>query len=394
MRGTASDTDLRRILLYGIISRLYFHLPILFVFLFLRNYGVFRVEALLAAYGVALTLASRAVKLLPSQLSQRTIVAIGEAVKAVGLLIILVAPPYWGALLGQVLAGIGFGLTAGRETALLRAVAPPERATVLQGNLQSYIFASTLIGGVVGSVLFRAAHWLPFVASILAIVVATAVIATVSEPRPEATSVGQASQPRPTVGSERALWMSYYIVSRALAMALFVGFLPYLFFAELHLPVAVFGVVLGLYSVAALISARFAVRVGARIGARRTAGIGSILVVVAVVLFWQGSLALSLIGITLLGVGAGGVRPLGLAGLDLQALPAPARGRLLERQEQIFGVLNAAALVGGGAVLANASFGALMLVFAGCYAAFVVAFAVGSWNFRRPHAQEGLASHA
>jgi predicted MFS family arabinose efflux permease len=374
---------LGRIFAYGIVSRLYFHLPILFVFLLLRGYGVFEVEILLAVYGIALTIASRAGQLLPATLPQRRVIAIGEAVKAIGLVAIVAASPYWLAMAGQILSGAGFGFTAGRETALLRSIAPAERATKLQGDLQSYIFASTLVGGAIGAAFFKAARWLPFVASIATIVVAAAIVASVVEPARAASAGGPAGAPAPPIGAERATWMSYYIVSRALAMALFVGFLPYLFFVELRLQVALFGVVLGLYSVAAFASARFVSRIGARVGERTAAIAGSVVVLVAVLLFWQGSLAAALVGITLLGLGAGGVRPLGLAGLRLGELPGDARGALLVRQEQIFGVVNASVLVIGGAVLANASFDALMVAFVVGYAVFTAGFAVAARSWTR-----------
>jgi predicted MFS family arabinose efflux permease len=370
---------LRRIFTYGVVSRLYFHLPILFVFLLLRDYGVFDVEVLLAVYGISLTLASRAGQLLPPTLPQRYVVAVGEVVKAVGLLAIVAASPYWLALVGQVLSGAGFGFTAGRETALLRAIAPPERATALQGNLQSYIFLSTLAGGAVGAVLFDAAHWLPFVASIVSILVAAAVVAAVHEPAPTTPAGGG-----PTAGAkapmsgDRATWVAYYVVSRALAMALFVGFLPYLFFVRLQLHVALFGVVLGLYSVSAFVSARYVARFGERVGNRAAAVLSAVLVLAAVLLFLQGSLAAALVGIAVLGLGAGGVRPLGLAGLRLGELAGDARGALLVRQEQIFGVVNATVLVVGGAILDGSSFRVLMVVFAAGYAVFAAGFSVAA----------------
>jgi len=381
-----------RIFSYGVVSRLYFHLPVLFVFLLLRDYGILAVEVLLAVYGVSLTLASWAGQSLPATLSQRAVIAFGEALKAVGLVLIVVSTSYWAAFAGQVLAGVGFGLTAGRETALLRAVAPPERATVLQGNLQSYIFLSTLVGGVLGAVLFTWAQSLPFLASIASILVAAAIVAAVREPARMAAPAGAASastqaSPAPATDepgrrSGRGIWVAYYVVSRALAMALFVGFLPYLFFVQMELPVAWFGVVLGLYSVAAFLSARYVSRAGGAIGNLTAAVLSALLILIAVLLFAQGSRTAGLVGIAVLGLGAGGIRPLGLAGLRLAELAPDVRGRLLLRQEQLFGLVNAAALVLGGVILANLSFRDTMNAFAIGFAVFVAGFAAAIWKSR------------
>ena len=381
-----------RIFSYGVVSRLYFHLPVLFVFLLLRDYGILAVEVLLAVYGVSLTLASWAGQSLPATLSQRAVIAFGEALKAVGLVLIVVSTSYWAAFAGQVLAGVGFGLTAGRETALLRAVAPPERATVLQGNLQSYIFLSTLVGGVLGAVLFTWAQSLPFLASIASILVAAAIVAAVREPARMAALAGAASastqaSPAPATDepgrrSGRGIWVAYYVVSRALAMALFVGFLPYLFFVQMELPVAWFGVVLGLYSVAAFLSARYVSRAGGAIGNLTAAVLSALLILIAVLLFAQGSRTAGLVGIAVLGLGAGGIRPLGLAGLRLAELAPDVRGRLLLRQEQLFGLVNAAALVLGGVILANLSFRDTMNAFAIGFAVFVAGFAAAIWKSR------------
>lgn len=380
-----------RIFSYGVVSRLYFHLPVLFVFLLLRDYGILAVEVLLAVYGVSLTLASWAGQSLPATLSQRAIIAFGEVLKAVGLVLIVVSTSYWAAFAGQVLAGVGFGLTAGRETALLRAVAPPDRATVLQGNLQSYIFLSTLVGGVLGAVLFSWAQFLPFLASIASILVAAAIVAAVREPARPTPAAGPAgaapAPPSPATGapggrSGRGIWVAYYVVSRALAMALFVGFLPYLFFVQQQLPVAWFGVVLGLYSVTAFVSARYVSRAGQAIGNLTAAVLSALLILVAVLLFAQGSRAAGLVGIAVLGLGAGGIRPLGLAGLRLAELAPDARSRLLLRQEQLFGVVNAAALVLGGVILANLTFRDTMNAFAAGFAVFAAGFAVAIWMAR------------
>lgn len=407
-----------RIFSYGVVSRLYFHLPVLFVFLLLRDYGILAVEVLLAVYGVALTLASWAGQSLPATLSQRAIIAFGEALKAVGLALIVVSTSYWAAFAGQVLAGAGFGLTAGRETALLRAVAPPDRATVLQGNLQSYIFLSTLVGGVLGAVLFTWAQSLPFLASIASILVAAAIVAAVREPARTTSAAGPAgatsaaspagatsapgragapqAPPSPATGEAdrrggRGIWVAYYVVSRALAMALFVGFLPYLFFVQLRLPVAWFGVVLGLYSVTAFFSARYVSRAGQVIGNLTAAVLSALLILVAVVLFAQGGRAAALVGIAVLGLGAGGIRPLGLAGLRLAELAPQARARLLLRQEQLFGVVNAAALVLGGVILANVSFRGTMNAFAVGFAVFAAVFAVAI-RMSRPRAGAGAVA--
>ncbi|HET8658736.1 MAG TPA: hypothetical protein VFM55_07030 [Micromonosporaceae bacterium] len=375
-----------RIFSYGVVSRLYFHLPVLFVFLLLRDYGILAVEVLLAVYGVSLTLASWAGQSLPATLSQRAVIAFGEALKAVGLVLIVVSTSYWAAFAGQILAGVGFGLTAGRETALLRAVAPPDRATVLQGNLQSYIFLSTLVGGVLGAVLFTWAQSLPFLASIASILVAAAIVAAVREPArtsaPAGAASASASTGEPGRRSGRGIWVSYYVVSRALAMALFVGFLPYLFFVQMELPVAWFGVVLGLYSVTAFLSARYVSRAGQVIGNLTAAVLSALLILVAVLLFAQGSRAAGLIGIAVLGLGAGGIRPLGLAGLRLAELAPDVRARLLLRQEQLFGLVNAAALVLGGVILANLSFRDTMIAFAIGFAVFAAGFAAAIWMSR------------
>ncbi|WP_196239512.1 hypothetical protein [Dyella monticola] len=68
-----------------------------------------------------------------------------------------------------------------------------------------------------------------------------------------------------------------------------------------------------------------------------------------------------LIGISLLGLGSGGVRPATMANLDLSSLDILGRVSLFARMERNFGIINGVLLAIGAYLLANNGFQTLML---------------------------------
>lgn len=359
--------DIRLFYVYRIASRCYFHLPILFVFFYVQHLGLIPVELLLAAYGVAiLATANLGVTLLGSLRRKHVIVA-GEALKAVGLLVIVLDPQnFWTDLVGQLAAGAGFSLGISNDGALLRSLVRDPATDVFnrtQSNTQSYMFLATMFAGMSGAALFSQVHVLPFFASVLANVVALAAALAVAEPPRHETAPARTGGPAAPIQPIEWLWMHFYIVGRAIPLAVFVGFLPYLFFITEHISLALFGVVLSLFSVAAFASARYVGVVVGRLGVIWTLTLALLLMDAALLTFGlTAAIALSLVAITLLGLGAGCVRPLTMR--SLSATAGSSLNRLASIMEQRYGAANAILLVAGGAVLATVGLRPLMLLLA------------------------------
>jgi MFS family permease len=159
-------------------------------------------------------------------------------------------------------------------------------------------------------------------------------------------------------GAERQ-WMAYYVTVRSLALAIFVGFLPVVFFYNLGIDIRLFGVVLGTLTLFAYISGRYGVKFLRRMPDRAVAplSLGGLAIALAVFAVAP-NLGLASIGMALLGLVNGVVRPLTMARLNSIPGRAPAERRLiLGRMERTYGMANAAALVIGGFVALEAGIG-------------------------------------
>jgi predicted MFS family arabinose efflux permease len=364
--------DLRLLYAYRIVSRLYFHLPVLFVFFVLQDFSIFEAEVLLGVFGLAVTLSFPLGARLRGRMALKWIIAGGELLKLAGLALLIASGELWVAAAGQMLNGIGFSLTQGTDPALLGKVAVgPEDNAKAQANTQSYMFLSVLVAGVAGAFIFDAERDAVFFASMGAALLAAVIVSLVHEPRPERAPKAPSRSRAPSIDitAQEEFWMRYYVLLRATTLAVFVGFLPFLFFERLELSLQWFGAVLGIFSVAAFVGARYAVIVMKRAGQARMMQMTVGLNIASLVLFaFEPPLSVALVAMLLLGLSAGGVRPLTMSGLGNR------RGQLAGIMERRFGLLNAMILIAGGALLDAADFQSLMIVLTAAYAVSLVVF--------------------
>lgn len=374
---------LRLLYAYRIVSRLYFHLPVLFVLFFKRGATVWEAELLLAVYGLAVALTAALVPAIARRLGPRNMIIMGEFFKAAGLILLGAVRLLPVEALGQLLNGLGFALGTGPDSSLLFTLQPDRALRArFQATSQSWMFISVLGAGAVGAVIFTARSSAVCYASAGAALVALLLIWGVGSASQAPAAQARASQPGMAAGAGTAparppgrrwgglaagqlWWAVYYVVGRVATLAPFVGFLPYMLFVRLHVKLGYFGVVLGLFTLSAFVSARYAPGLLRRYQPRALTAVGFLGTVAAIVLFSlaQSSLPAVLVGITVLGLASGGVRPVALSGFDAAGLDPSRHGPLVGRLEQATGVANAVILTAGGAVLAM-SFRSLMLVFA------------------------------
>ncbi len=357
--------DLRLIYAYRIISRLYFHLPVLLVFFLVEGISVFVAELLLAVYGLAVTVGSTLLPRFRDRFTCRQLIAGGEVLKLVGLALVVLTGAAWAAAIGQAINGLGYAITQGTDARLLAAVAPDKETNArAQANTQSYMFLSVLAAGIVGAAIFDVNSDAVFFASMGAALISAAIMSVVVEPagreRPAAASP---AQPAVSLTADQRWWVNYYVMLRAVTLAVFVGFLPYFFFEIRHISLTAFGVVLGIFSLAAFLGARFAVKLLGRIGTAQLTVATLLLSVGSVAAFaTEPPLALALVVMLIFGLSAGGVRPLTMNGLG------PGAGAIVPTMERRFGVVNAGLLIAGGGLLDASNYQTVMVALAAGYA--------------------------
>ncbi|MEW2621382.1 MFS transporter [Streptomyces sp. NPDC048106] len=344
---------LRALFVYRLISRAYFHLPVLFAFFYLHHLGIALAQTLLALYGFTVMVSGAFVGRFSAAFGPRTLLVGGEIVKAAGLLLTgTIAGGTAGLVAGQVLSGFGYALTASVESPLVGVLEPDrERAAKIQARTQSWIFAVVMVSGIAGAVLFQHTRLTVFLLSALACAAAATAATGIGPVRLPATrpTPGTAGTPVRRGGwtGGAGWWIAYYVCLRGVALAAFVGFIPYLLFVRTKVSLALFGILLAVFNIAALLVARWTARLlrtapAALLLAATLASVAASLVLLAT----TSRLAPVVIAIALLGLGAGAARPLTQDGLS--ALDGPARGRVTVRMEQLTGSANTLVLVLGG----------------------------------------------
>ncbi|VWC73583.1 hypothetical protein BLA17378_03433 [Burkholderia aenigmatica] len=376
--------DIRLFVLYRVVSRLYFHLPVLFLHLYLVELGLYPVIALLAIYGLVTTVTSGLGGKLLGVMSEKKVVAAGETMKACGIVLLLAGTRLADVdmnllVLAQIVGGTGFSVALSTDSSLLRTLAGAAGDATLfmrtQTRSQSQMFIATLVAGSTGSILFDYQPFWPFYASLAASIVSTLLVLMIHEPRAESRAATGASTDAPVLDPTQRFWMGFYSLSRAFTLAPFVGFLPF-YFIMVDVDPLLFGAVLGLFTLSAFATslavngfiARFGVKalmiatLACMFSSMLVLGCSDILAYHGIDYFVSG-----LIGISLLGLGSGGVRPATMANLDLSALDPLARVAMFARMERNFGVANGILLAIGAYLLADAGFQALMLWLSGLY---------------------------
>ncbi|MFH8936487.1 MFS transporter [Streptomyces griseosporeus] len=373
---------------YRVLSRSYFHLTILFVFLYDRGLSLPTVELTLAVYGAALALAGPVTKPLAARLSLTGAVATGEWLKAAGLVLLALPGGLPVAIAGQIIAALGFSLASGTDSALLAEVCRRDGADARawEGRSGSLTFAAALVAGVLGAILYQASHTAPFYlsAAMSALAALTApLVGRGLEPavKPTATAPKDTPAQRAKGPAYAAVlrWSAYYTVVRAFVLALFIGFLPYLLYLRLHVSLPVFGLVLGSYTLSGYFTARYGRAAVDRFGARATATASASLAGAGLlILLWQPNTAGAAVATLALGAGVGAVRPVGVGAIGelLADRPAAEKAAALRANEARFAAVNTLLILLAGLLLDRVGFPQLLLGVVVGYLALAVAAVV------------------
>lgn len=363
------NSNVRLFMTYRVVSRLYFHLPVLFLLFWSLRTEYRTVTLLLATYSGASTIASDLAPRLSRILPAMRLVLLGEGMKSIGLAMLVfgtlpgqVSVPVL--LIAQLIGGTGFALALAADGGLLRVVAPGADAKTLgeiQGRTQSMMFIATLVAGFIGGVLFdHEMHWALYAgigASVMSMMVVLCIIEPPRQPIPVSSVAGATQHPIAPIqfklSRNQITWIGFYAITRGFALAPFIGLLP-LHFALQNVDPYLFGIVLGLFTLGGFLVALWGAPVLARLGPQggvwlTFGGIAGSLAIFAVsdmLEHWGIDIfSSSLVAISLLGIAAGSIRSVVTTRMDLQSLTMPQRIMVFSRMERLFGYLSAFLLI-------------------------------------------------
>lgn len=368
--ATARQRATRAFYCYRVLSRAYFHLPILWVwFVESHHIRIWVAAILLATYSATLTFGAPLARRLQQFLPPARSMVLGEIVKVAGLLGLMLAGGHVLAVLAaQLIGGIGYSMAQGPDSVLLRSLYRDDETGDYAGHesrSMSMVFVSVLIAGVIGGYLYSRIPASPFIASMCAGGLAAVAAVIMKRLAVASGMVGSGPGSAPperhrqlsVLSAADWQWMLYYAMVRGLAIAAFVALLPMVFFVDLRVHVSMFGVVLGSFSVFAYLSGRYGTRAVKRLPDPLIPLISAAVLAGSFTLFASaGVLAVALVGMATLGATSGVVRPLAMS--RLQSIPhrsAAERGAAVATMERCYGAFNAVAVAGGGIVadLAN-----------------------------------------
>lgn len=303
----------------------------------------------------------------------------GEILKGLGLALLALGSRFLAlAVAAQIVNACGFSMAATADPLVATRLVDgdPDGMARMQSSTQSLMFLAVLVSGIAGALLYGHGSSLPLLAGAGAAGLAACVMldlnrkliaAATTEPRVVKGAVNSAGSLLP---EERA-WVSYYVLTRGFMLAAFVGLLPFLLYRVVRVSVVGLALCLGAFSLAAFVTARYIRWVLDRLGPRRFALLTVIVLVGAFSVFAASRTLWSIVAaMALMGCASGGVRPATLSRLTAVAKEVregPIPPWLVPNMERSFGLCNAIVILGGGLIIARASFAAAMVAVIGTY---------------------------
>jgi hypothetical protein len=342
-----------RFYVYRAFSRGYFHLVILQIWL-LQAQRLSRGMAgvVLACYALALLGGGNLVRgPLGARLGAKALVPTGEATKLVGLALLVAAGGRLELLLaGQLIGGLGYVMAQGPDSLLLSAMVADGGGAEYrkhESRSMSIVFLVLFGAGLLGAIAYRHDRTLPFLLSMGATAVAGITAMTfgvdhaIGGNRPRAAGARR-------IGPDILPWVFYYVVTRALALAAAIGLLPLFLFFDLQLSLPWFGFVIGAFTLSASLSGRYGAALVRNKG-QWVIPVTALVVAVGFVLLASAhDKPLAVVAMALLGAPTGLVRPLTMGQLNRVGGATAQDPGLLSLMEQIYGLVNAALLIGFG----------------------------------------------
>jgi MFS family permease len=344
---------------YRILSRAYFHLPILFIYFHRSIQDVLTLEIALSVYAFTIAAFSNFSNFLFRIFGRlRYVVAAGEILKGIGLFLLLFSNHFTCIIIGQFIGGLGFAICIGADSSLLRSQYGEQELSAYQ-KVESYsvsmVFPSLFLAGVIGSILYGMRPATPFFISIAMTILAAIMIMKFKEKKPFIQKTTDKSKVR-IFSASLFLWVLYYVVTRASIVALFIGLLPLYLEKSVKLPASLFGVFLGVFSVMAFWGARYSAKWINEKSKLIISFLMTFILTIGIftfVLFQNKFLAF--LGIALLGASAGVVRPLVYTQLNKAPLTSFERTELLSKMETVYGYVNGFLLIVVGVIIKYSS---------------------------------------
>lgn len=334
---------------YRILSRAYFYLPFLLIYLIYSGYTYFMTEMIVVIYNVAVYFYFLTKPKWMRRLTPKNSLLGSELVKIIGLFLLLFPSHILLLILAQMLLGTGYALGAGKDTLIINQF-PENKKTQSKSN--SFMFISLLVSGIMGSYLFNISNNLPIYATIGAAIISCFVILFMFD-----TNAGVENEKNRDIQGGEAQSISFkrmnfiekrsildYSVLRALILSFFTAFLPIYLFFFIKVNIYEFIIILSSYTLMGFASSTFV----AKLKVINIVWASIIPLFITYILLLSQNIVLIVIGIILMGIASGIIRPKVMAELGSQDIDLK---QAISKMESVFSLLSIILIVFGAVIL-------------------------------------------
>lgn len=353
MTYSNSKKNIRIFCLYRFISRFYLYLPILAVILYNYKLSYIEISLILAAHGLSIMIFKTPLSSIRKKISSdKLIIFIGELLKSAGVLSLALSKGnVYMLIIGQVISGIGFSLTAGTDSGMLlksmKAANNQDNYRKIEAKSQGIGFIAILISGIIGSIIAKTNNSLALYLTAPFSAMAAILILFFQEPSIEFSN-NTASQSENKASIKASIksvlnLLIYYALNRAVIMAIYVYLLPIFLLKSFNLDLSFFGAILGLFSLTGFLIGNNFEKVSSCFQKSQLWIIVPTALFSAVLLLALKNKIILLVVPILLGIASSIVRPLTMG--KVNSIVKENNSFVMSKSEQFFGLFNSLFLI-------------------------------------------------
>lgn len=352
------DNTIIRFYLYRFISRLSFYVPVLVVYFLAMDLNMTQIAVLIAAYGgmTSFTSLPPVTMYLTSIFTAKKMLMLGEILKAlsVGLtyfssdIVSTVNSHFWVLLIAQLIGGIGYSFAAGSDGRFLFTYCKeydiPDYKQH-EAHSSSTVFLSFLGAGVVGGIVSIVNIRLPFLLTLPAHIVCAILAISFRDIKQVKNSPKKKEKEKSTLmqelrNTELVSHMLYYSVSRAIIITLNVSIFPVYFFQTLEIPVWLFGIIFGSYTLTSFFVGKSTIKLREGFGEQKFSLflIGCVLCTLVLLSFVHSKLVV--LSPIIMYIMAGAIRPHTTTRINIAVKDNKNRANIIALMEGGFGFFN------------------------------------------------------
>lgn len=350
------DGTIARFYLYRFTSRLSFYVPVLVVYFLVMDMSITQIAILISAYGFMTTMTSiPPVTTITKNISPKNMLISGEILKGIS-----VGLTYFSSelannnsthfsilLIAQLIGGIGYSFAAGSDGSFLFKYCRDndiKEYKTHEAKSSSIVFLSFLGAGVIGGFVSTIDVRLPFLLTLPAHIICAILVFTFKDLKKEEKNKKEVKEKGTLIkelsNNTLVSHMLFYSISRAIIMTLAVSIFPFYFFKTLNISVALFGIILGSYTLTGFFVGKSTIKLRKKFGEHRFSFILIGCVVTTLILLCFIHNKIIVFAPFIMYIMAGAVRPHSMTRINEAVKEEKNRSTIIALTEGAFGLIN------------------------------------------------------